>query len=110
MIVRDMVSQFNLSVNIVGGETVREPDGLAMSSRNAYLSAVERAEAPQLQRCLAELGLMQRNAVCLAYMNGLTHDEVATALGSPLGTVKSHARRGLAALCQGLGGEGGEHG
>jgi RNA polymerase sigma factor (sigma-70 family) len=48
--------------------------------------------------------LMQRNAVCLAYMNGLTHDEVATALGSPLGTVKSWVRRGLDSLkgCLGL--------
>lgn len=55
MIVRNMVSQFNLPVNIVGGDTVREPDGLAMSSRNAYLSAAERAEAPELQRCLAEI-------------------------------------------------------
>lgn len=55
MIVRNMVSQLNLPVEIAAGETVREPDGLAMSSRNAYLSAAERAEAPELQRCLAEL-------------------------------------------------------
>jgi RNA polymerase sigma-70 factor (ECF subfamily) len=56
------------------------------------------ADVERLKRCLAELGLMQRNAVCLAYMNGLTHDEVATALGSPLGTVKSWVRRGLDSL------------
>jgi RNA polymerase sigma-70 factor (ECF subfamily) len=62
------------------------------------------ADVERLKRCLGELGTMQRNAVCLAYMNGLSHDEVATALGSPLGTVKSWVRRGLDALkgCLGL--------
>jgi pantoate--beta-alanine ligase len=51
-IVRAMVRQLNLPVEIVAGETVREPDGLAMSSRNGYLSPKERAEAPRLQRLL----------------------------------------------------------
>jgi len=55
MIVRQMVRQFDLPLDIVGGETVREPDGLAMSSRNAYLSAAERTEAPRLQRTLREI-------------------------------------------------------
>jgi pantoate--beta-alanine ligase len=43
MIVRQMVRQLDLPLEIVGGETVREPDGLAMSSRNGYLSKAERA-------------------------------------------------------------------
>ena len=62
------------------------------------------ADVERLKRCLGQLGLMQRNAVCLAYMNGLKHDECATALGSPLGTVKSWVRRGLDSLkgCLGL--------
>jgi len=51
-IVRDMVRQLNLPIEIVATETVREPDGLAMSSRNGYLSAAERAEAPRLYRQL----------------------------------------------------------
>lgn len=55
MVVRSMVRQLDLPVAIVGGETVREPDGLAMSSRNAYLSAAERAEAPRLHRVLTEV-------------------------------------------------------
>jgi pantoate--beta-alanine ligase len=54
-VVRAMVRQLNLPVDIVAGETVREPDGLAMSSRNAYLSAAERAEAPRLHRVLAKV-------------------------------------------------------
>ena len=52
LLVREMVSQLNLPVEIVAGETVRESDGLAMSSRNAYLSPAERAEAPRLYRTL----------------------------------------------------------
>lgn len=55
MVVRAMVRQLNLPVAIAAGETVREPDGLAMSSRNAYLAAAERAEAPRLYRMLREV-------------------------------------------------------
>lgn len=52
MIVRGMVRQFNLPIEIVAGETLREADGLAMSSRNSYLSASERAEAPRMRQVL----------------------------------------------------------
>ena len=51
-VIRRMVRDLNLDVEIVPGETVREPDGLAMSSRNAYLSQEERAQAPALYRAL----------------------------------------------------------
>jgi pantoate--beta-alanine ligase len=54
-VVRGMVRQLDLPVRIVAGETVREPDGLAMSSRNSYLSAGERAEAPRLHRLLTAI-------------------------------------------------------
>ena len=56
MIVRNMVAQFDLPLEIVPGETVREADGLAMSSRNTYLSATERTEAPRLHAELASIG------------------------------------------------------
>ena len=52
MIVRQMASQFALPVDIVPAETIRAEDGLALSSRNIYLSTSERAEAPALQRQL----------------------------------------------------------
>jgi len=54
-LVRAMARQFNLPVEILAGETVREADGLAMSSRNAYLGTAERAEAPRLQRVLQQV-------------------------------------------------------
>lgn len=52
VIVRGMVRQFALPISIVPGATVREADGLAMSSRNSYLSPSQRAEAPRLYRTL----------------------------------------------------------
>jgi pantoate--beta-alanine ligase len=55
MIVRGMVRQLNLPIEIVAGETVRADDGLALSSRNNYLTAAERAEAPRLYRALSDL-------------------------------------------------------
>ena len=55
MIVRNMAAQFDLPVDIVAGETVREADGLAMSSRNTYLSAGEREEAPRLHSELSAI-------------------------------------------------------
>jgi pantoate--beta-alanine ligase len=47
-LVREMVRQLNLPVEIVAGETARAPDGLALSSRNQYLTPGERAEAAKL--------------------------------------------------------------
>ncbi len=55
IVVRHMVRQLALPVQVLAGETRRADDGLALSSRNGYLSAAERAEAPALARTLREL-------------------------------------------------------
>ncbi|MCE9568684.1 MAG: pantoate--beta-alanine ligase, partial [Rhodocyclales bacterium] len=55
MVIRNMVREFNLPIEIIGGETVRAADGLALSSRNGYLSATERAQAPALYGVLTRL-------------------------------------------------------
>jgi len=55
VVLRDMVKQLALPVEIMPAETVRAEDGLALSSRNAYLTAPERAEAPHLYRTLCEV-------------------------------------------------------
>jgi pantoate--beta-alanine ligase len=52
MIVRNMARQFALPTEIIGAETFRAEDGLALSSRNGYLSSDERAEAPVLYQHL----------------------------------------------------------
>ena len=52
MIIRRLVADLNIPVDIIGVPTVREADGLAMSSRNAYLSADERARAPALYKAI----------------------------------------------------------
>jgi pantoate--beta-alanine ligase len=54
LVLRDMVKQFALPIEIFPAETVRAPDGLALSSRNNYLTPQERAEAPRLYRTLRE--------------------------------------------------------
>jgi pantoate--beta-alanine ligase len=55
MVIRRMVQQFAMPVQIVAGETQRAADGLALSSRNGYLSDSERAEAIQLSLALRAL-------------------------------------------------------
>ena len=51
-VVRELVKQLNFGIEIVGVSTVREADGLALSSRNGYLSAAERAKAVRLSHAL----------------------------------------------------------
>lgn len=55
LIVRGMVRQLGLPIEVLGADIIREPSGLAMSSRNAYLTAEERREAPQLQTALQQV-------------------------------------------------------
>ncbi|MDN3919303.1 pantoate--beta-alanine ligase [Roseateles violae] len=55
MVIRRMVAQMALPVQILAGETARSEQGLALSSRNGYLSEAERAEALRLSRTLKEL-------------------------------------------------------
>jgi pantoate--beta-alanine ligase len=55
MVIQNMVRQLALPINILAGETLRTEDGLALSSRNSYLSTKEREEAVWLSRCLREV-------------------------------------------------------
>lgn len=56
------------------------------------------SDARELTHCMESLSAQQRQSVALAFYDGLTHAEVASHLGQPLGTVKSWVRRALAAL------------
>ena len=88
MVIRNMVREFDLPIEIIGGETVRAADGLALSSRNGYLSAAERAEAPRLSRVLTKVidavragardfSLLEQGAISELRANGWVPDYVA---------------------------------
>jgi pantoate--beta-alanine ligase len=79
-IIRQMVIDLNLPVKVVGSPTVREADGLAMSSRNVYLSSEERLVAPILRAALDEgLNLVRRGErdplVVMALMKQIVETE-----------------------------------
>ena len=76
MIVRNMARQFALPTEIVAAETYRAEDGLALSSRNIYLSQAERAEAPQLFQALYNIAAQLR-----AGNRDVAHLEVAAMTG-----------------------------
>ena len=54
-VIKELVKQFNLPIEIIAGNTVREPSGLAMSSRNGYLTTAQKIAASQLQQCLQKI-------------------------------------------------------
>lgn len=59
-VIRRMVQDLNMPVRIIGGALIREDDGLAMSSRNAYLTKEERALAPNIRKGLL---LLEKNVI-----------------------------------------------
>lgn len=59
-ILREMVKQLDLPIEMLAGATSRETDGLAMSSRNGYLKPAQRLEAPRLYRALQQVVLAAR--------------------------------------------------
>jgi RNA polymerase sigma-70 factor (ECF subfamily) len=61
------------------------------------------ADAQRLEDCMGRLNPQQNKAIRLAFVEGLTHEEVAVKIGSPVGTIKSWVRRGLQALRSCLG-------
>ncbi len=61
LVIRHMTEDMSLPIGIITGETIREDDGLAMSSRNSYLSDDERAIAPLLHETLAATGTELQN-------------------------------------------------
>jgi len=77
------------------GEGSELPEALESEGQSLEEAAEIRDEAERAQRALDELRPEQRRVLKLAVYDGLSHQEIATATGMPLGTVKTHARRGL---------------
>ena len=76
-VVRKMAADLNLPVEVVGCPLVRETDGLALSSRNAYLTPAERAVAPELHAALAEaVGAIREGERSAAGVVGLVADRI----------------------------------
>lgn len=72
------------------------PETLTSDDEGAVESRAERAdESDRAQAALARLGADQQQVIRLAVLEGRTHTEVAAAMEMPLGTVKTHVRRGL---------------
>ena len=79
---------------VAGADLPEEAD----PAPGALAALLARDDAAALHGCLGELDEERRSLICLAFMDGLTHSELAERLGAPLGSVKSRIRRGLAAL------------
>jgi pantoate--beta-alanine ligase len=75
-VIRAMARDLDLPVDVIGGDTIRESDGLAMSSRNAYLSNAERVLAPRLYQ--------EISAIADRVSAGADIDEVCTAASKEL--------------------------
>jgi RNA polymerase sigma-70 factor (ECF subfamily) len=81
-----------------GSLDIEAADGLADPSSKPANPAQLSRDARALARCLETLASRQRQAIGMAYLHGLSHDEVAERLDLPVGTVKTWIRRGLVRL------------
>ena len=94
----------NRALNILRGESRTdlvddfEPMGLVSPDDGAETAALRMSESSALKRCLERLEPQRREAILLAYVEGLSHGELAGRLGVPLGTMKSWIRRSLLTL------------
>jgi RNA polymerase sigma-70 factor (ECF subfamily) len=73
-------------------------DEAAVAEVESRVERLDEATGADLKRCLHAMRREYRNAVVLAFVNGMTHEELAVSLGKPVGTIKSWLRRGLEQL------------
>lgn len=82
LVIHRMIRDLNFAIELVLGPTIRETDGLAMSSRNAYLTPEQRAAAPVLRRCLDHVERLYANGERQA--ENLRHEMATILQAEPL--------------------------
>tara|TARA_R110000782_G_scaffold76529_1_gene152270 strand:+ start:668 stop:934 length:267 start_codon:yes stop_codon:yes gene_type:complete len=73
-------------------------ENMVDDSPQAEQQASERSDGRQLRRCLSELERPRRHPILLVFYRGLTHEQIADRLTTPLGTIEGRIRAGLRAL------------
>lgn len=74
LVIKELIKQFNLPIEIIAGDTMRESSGLAMSSRNGYLTPEQKTQAAQLQLCLQQIA----NEIKAGHTNYAVLEQIAT--------------------------------
>lgn len=90
--------QASTDLSVTDEEDSNVYDRIADSAAGPLELLSQAADARALSQCIEDLSAQQRQSVALAFYDGLTHAEVASHLGQPLGTVKSWVRRALLSL------------
>ncbi|BDV34889.1 pantoate--beta-alanine ligase [Methylocystis iwaonis] len=79
LVIRHLARDLDIGTCILAGPTLRDPDGLAMSSRNIYLSAEDRARAPRLYRALSEAARRIGEGEVVGHVMGEAHEAIVGA-------------------------------
>ncbi len=101
MVIRQLVRQMALPIDIIGGETLRADDGLALSSRNGYLSVDERARSIELYQALSaardalrsgnrDIARIERDAMAFLEARGWSPQYVAVRRQADLQSPAAH--------------------
>lgn len=94
----------NLAIDKLRSQAVRdaddtqEPDALMSALPGPFNASMDTQTQLLLQGCMGELSEAQRTSIFLSFFEGLSHQQITTRLGEPLGTIKSRVRRGLQSL------------
>ncbi len=87
-VIRRLVADLDIPVEVIGGPTVRAPDGLALSSRNAYLTETERAVAPVLHQALVQATARLRQGGSVSHVEAQAAETLAAAGFGPVDYVE----------------------